>query len=103
MSEERALNRTDDIKNDLKKEFDERILLENAYRHFPEYELKIDPDAAVEGDAIYIGLSPVRCPVCNAHLARVGICLNACHLSGAERKSFHDSLRPIVKGCRCLR
>lgn len=33
------------------------------------------------------------CPVCDAHLAASGICLNACHLSAASRERFAKALR----------
>lgn len=37
-------------------------------------------------------LAPWLCPECDAHLARSGICLNACHLTAAQHARFSASL-----------
>lgn len=43
---------------------------------------------------------PWRCPECNAHLGKSGICLNACHLTGPQVRRFEDGLREAAATAR---
>jgi hypothetical protein len=42
-----------------------------------------------------LDLSDNICPDCHAHLAKNGICLNACHLTGAQFRTFQQEINQI--------
>lgn len=57
---------------------------DNTSTHFPGVSLVEDPN---DGGAI-LGLSKYLCPNCDAHLAKSGLCLNACHLGEKGKARF---------------
>ena len=61
------------------------MLTENRSPSFPGIKLVEDEN---DGGAI-LGLSKYLCPNCAAHLARSGICLNACHLGRMGMARFN--------------
>lgn len=60
-----------------------------------EAEKKVDESFA---GSIYeeLGLTDKLCPVCNAHLTKSGICLNACHLGTDGMSKFANMMKIIT-------
>ena len=48
------------------------------------------------GIAKLAGLVELLCPVCSAHLAKSGICLNACHLGEDGQKRFQEKISQFM-------
>lgn len=44
--------------------------------------------------------SDLLCPICEAHVTKTGICLNACHLSPASRDRFNKLVVSAAESSR---